>query len=288
MKDDLLIRFIDGKTTPEETEAVINELSQDGEAAKEWIQMVQGARLADTKPAQNISSEEFVARTLASRTERQTERRKIVRLPWIIGSVTAVAASVAIIATVFNNGGIDENPGQIMAEVVDSTENAVVEDTVVVADEVIDIKDVVRESMAETIVEKPSSGIVSETEGQIEELVGIKIEHDSNAATASAAEAPYFEMIKPAKTPYKVKVNNPDKDFVFEWDTAEASSVRLQILDKDGNVLIDMEALEDGRCGITAVELVDKGVLDWTIEAIFFDGSKVRKSGKIELVSASK
>ena len=77
MKDDLLIRFIDGNTTPEETQAVINELSQDGDAAKEWLQMIQGARLAETKPAQKISSDEFVARTLASRAGRQTERRKI-------------------------------------------------------------------------------------------------------------------------------------------------------------------------------------------------------------------
>lgn len=56
MKDDLLIRFIDGKTTPEEIEAVLEVLSRDGDAAKEWLYMVQGARLAGTKPIQEVDS----------------------------------------------------------------------------------------------------------------------------------------------------------------------------------------------------------------------------------------
>lgn len=284
MKDDLLIRFIDGKTTPEETEAVLKELSQDGEAAKEWMQMAQGARLADTKPAQEISSDEFIAKTLAGQNGHSVKQGKVVRLPWIIGAITAVAASVAIVATVFNNGSTDENPGNIMAEAVDSTDNAVKEDTTTaIGADVVSIKDIAHESVAETIVEDP----VSQMEDRVLELSDPKAVKGGKDVTASDAEIPHFEMIKPAKTPYKVIVKNIDKDFVFEWDVTGASSVKLIISDKDGNVIADMEAVEEGRCGITAVELVDKGVLNWTVEVIFNDGSKVRKSGKIELVSAN-
>lgn len=283
MNDDLLIRFIDGKTTPEETELVLSELSRDGDAAKEWIQMVQGARLADTKPAQEVFSDEFIAKTLATKTVQSSKRKRVVSLPWIISGITAVAASVAIVVTLMVKDGQGNLPsGDIMAGRVDSTEDLVIEDTIIESDGA-DIKNIVQERMAETIINNPIPAV----EDEILELSEPRIFKGGADATASIAEAPFFEMVRPSKSPYKVKVKNIDKEFVFEWKIEDAASVRLLISDKEGNVLIDMEALEEGHCGIVAVELADKGILDWTVHAVFMDGSKARKSGKIELVSVN-
>lgn len=121
MRDELLIRFVDGKATPEEVEQVLRELSQDGYAAKEWIQMHQGSVLAGTPPFQEISSEEFIAKTLAMASARTGEKTKHVRLPWLIGGLTAVAASVAMIISVLVNDGGHNPDIDILAYTNDTT-----------------------------------------------------------------------------------------------------------------------------------------------------------------------
>lgn len=286
MKDDLLIRFIDGNTTPEETEQVLNELSQDGGAAKEWMQMVQGARMAGTKPAQDILPDDFIAKTLAKNTEHRNRGGRVISLPWIIGSITAVAASVAIVATVFINSDKNGEYDDIMAESSDTTEYVETADSVMTK-EVVDVKDIAHESVAETI----KSETIEQDEEVSMDLKNPKVIRRGADATASNIELPdppSFEMVKPAKTPYRVRVMNPDKEFVFEWKASETASARLVISDREGQILIDMEAEEEGRCGIVAAELVDKGVLNWTIDAIFPDGSQIRKTGQVELVSVKK
>lgn len=91
MRDELLMRFMDGAATPEEVETVIDMLSKDDNAAKEWMQMVQGARLAGKTPAVEIPEAEALERV-------SYRMKKPARLPWIIGSVAA-AAALAIMLT---------------------------------------------------------------------------------------------------------------------------------------------------------------------------------------------
>lgn len=287
MKDDLLIRFIDGRTTPEETELVIRELSQDGEAAKEWMQMVQGARLADKRPLQEINSDEFVAKTLAQNTARAAKTGKVLRLPGIIGGIAAVAASVAIIVTVVMKSSDPEVPQNIMADVADTTE--VVPQTDMIKDEIVpDIKEAARESIADVRTPDVKEQVSGAEEYQMpEELeqAGEVLHRETNTATAFEMETPSLEMVKPAKTPYRVKVKDPSKEFVFEWKMTNVSEVHFSIADSDGKVIIDNKWITENSFAVVASDLVDRGELDWTVEVIFNDGTKQRKSGKIELVS---
>lgn len=296
MKDELLIRFIDGNTTPEETELVLKELSQDGSAAKEWLQMVQGARLADTDPIINVDSDDFVAKTLAEKSSAQPECRKTVRLPWLISGITTVAASVAIIATVMVNNMNPEMQQDFMAEVTDTTVVVPEADSTVLEDAV-DIKEVSHQAVADVVEPRDEEqlkspvGAEDQSAGQQQaeepplELSGRKMIQDSKTSTASQNEVASFEMVRPAKSPYRVRVKNPENEFVFEWKMSDASNVRLSIADKNGKVIIDNEWILETRYGIVASDLVDRGELDWTVEVTFNDGSMQRKTGKIELVT---
>lgn len=296
MNDDLLIRFIDGKTTPEETEFVLSELSRDGDAAKEWMQMVQGARLADTKPVQEINSDEFITKTLANRTVQPAKRKRVVSLPWIISGITAVAASVAVIVTVMVSHDNKDISQDFVAEVPDTT-IVMPEADSIVKDGTVNIKDISHQAIAE--VAEPNEEEQKMLEPKVEEQVGEqtllqeqpvelianKMILDTHAATVSESTTSSFEIIKPAKSPYRVRVQNPEKEFVFEWKMSGASKIRLSIADKNGNVIIDNEWILETRYGVVASDLVDRGELDWTVEVTFNDGSMQRKSGKIELVS---
>ena len=155
-----------------------------------------------------------------------------------------------------------------------------------------DVREVARESIAETTL--PSQPTVTEdkvtgdktaednpSEGQPMELSGRKIHQERKASSSEVAS---FEMLKPAKTPDRVRVTDPSKEFVFEWKMTDAYSVRLSIADNNGNVIIDNQWISESRFGVMASEIADKGELDWTIEVTFNDGSMQRKTGKIEQI----
>ena len=299
MNDDLLIKFIDGKTTPEETELVLKELSQDGDASKEWLQIVQGARLADSKPIVNIEPDDFVVKTLAKSPTVQSEHKKVIRLPFFVSGIIAVAASVAIIATVMVNQMNQMNqklPKDTVADVFDTMVVVPVHDSTVIED-VMDIKKEAQQAVADAIVpnvDKKTDSVEPveeqmkeepQSQEQSVELVGHKILQDSKTATASKIDVSSFEMIKPSKSPYRVRVQNPEKEFVFEWKISNASNVRLLITDNEKRTIIEEDMILGSSYGIVASYLVDKGELDWTIEVTFDDGAKQTKAGKIELVS---
>lgn len=296
MNDDLLIKFIDGKTTPEETELVLKELSQDGDASKEWLQIVQGARLADSKPIVNIEPDDFVVKTLAKSPTVQSEHKKVIRLPWFVSGIIAIAASVAIIATVMVNHMNQKLPKDTVADVVDTMVVVPVHNSTVIED-VMDIKKEAQQTVADAIVPNvdKKTDSVEHVEEQMKEeplsqeqsveLVGHKILQDSKTATASKIDVSCFEMIKPSKSPYRVRVQNPEKDFVFEWKISNASNVRLLITDNEKRTIVEEDMILGSSYGIVASYLVDKGELDWTIEVTFDDGAKQTKAGKIELVS---
>lgn len=292
MNDDLLIRFIDGRTTPEETEFVLSELSRDGDAAKEWMQMVQGARLADTKPVEHIDSDEFIARTLGNSSSVQPKGRKVVRLPWIISGITAIAASVAVVVTVMVRHDNNDVPQDFVAEVPD-TMVVIPEPDSMSVEEIVDVKDISHHAIAEVVQPKvadPKVDDQEESKSQIEEqtgeLTGTKILNDSYTASAVVTEASSLEIIRPAKSPYRVKVQNPEKEFVFEWKMTNVSEVHFSIADNEGKIIIGNERITESSFAVVASDLVDRGELEWTVEVTFNDGTMQRKSGKIELVSA--
>ena len=288
MKDELLIRFIDGNTTPEETDLVINELSKDGEFAKEWIQMVQGARIAGTEPLQNIVPTDVISRTLTEKSVN-SRRVRVISLPWIISGISAVAASVAIIVAVMiksDNTGVPEN---IIANVGDTTEVICESDTLAV-DTSLKIGEVSNESIADAQISEDLFKNVSNTkdadtvnERKIQELVGKKYVNETSTASEIKNTEIIFEMVKPAKTPYKVKVNNIGKDFIFEW-TTNASEIRISITDSKGDTIIREDNISGNNYSVAASALVNRGGLIWKLEATFNDGTVREKSGSIELV----
>lgn len=296
MNDDLLIKFIDGKTTPDETELVLKELSQDGEAAKELMQMVQGARLADADPIVHIEPGDFIARTLEKGSSVQPRGRKVVRLPWIISGITAVAASVAVIVTVMVSYDTNDITQDFMAAVPDTT--AVIPEADSIAEEgTVNIKDISHQAIAEVTesIEEETKLVETKAEEQVGEqtqlqeqsveLIGNKMIQETHTASVSESKTSSFEIIKPAKSPYRVRVQNPEKEFVFEWKISNASNVRVLITDNEKKTIIEKDMIIGSSYGIVASYLVDKGELDWTVEVTFDDGAKQTKAGKIELVS---
>lgn len=301
MNDELLMRFIDGTATPEEVETVMAYLSKDGEAAKEWLQMVQATRLADTPPAMQVSEQDAERFVLSSLKKSEvmsipSASKKVRRLPWILSGVAvAAAAAVALVVTLSFNGkqsstNFIEN-GNLQAEVLPESStpepdasNLSGSDSVMILPKEhksIDSKEYLAESKADekTVIKPEAQKMLVE---EISTANGAVNYEESSDESVMPAE---FNVLKPAKSPYRVKVVNKDKDFVFEWECSSVAGVSLTIADSNGVVLLEKTVTPaDGKLPVKAAELADRGELTWSMTAVFEDGNKVVRTGKIELV----
>ena len=175
MKDELLMKYIDGTATPEEVAVVEKELSGDNDTAKEWMQIVRASSLAGHAPAQAVSEKDasdFVSKTLL-RAGRRASKKKILWAPWVFGGVAVAAAVVVIVMISFGGAGssVGGPSGDLnqYAGVVegDSLETVVVEDTLAVVPatpEVIRQKEYVAETepVETTVATEPEETIETE------------------------------------------------------------------------------------------------------------------------------
>lgn len=282
MNDELLMKFIDGTATSEEVETVLEMLSEDGDAVKEWIQMAKAAQLADSEPSFEVSEEEvleFVITSLNHDRRKERTNARIVKLPWIVGSSIAIAAVMAtfVILPMFRNS-ID-NDDSIAQLPQDSVEFVPIADSASVESEI----PTCREYVAD-VISKDFEKVDDTHKGEYADAMT----NLDDVATAVGGDASFeFKIVHPSKTPYRVKVKNPDKDFVFEWDGHGFMYTELTIVDANGNILI--EKILDANVQAFPVKaslLSDKGLLKWIVKVYHSDTSAFMQSGEIEFVSA--
>ena len=261
MKDELLIKFLDGNASPVEEQLIMNELSQDDCSASEWLQMANAARLAGSEPlGMPLEDGERMIR------EKMNADKKRIKWPFYVVSL-AVAASVVIAVIVFRNGTTSSPaPEDLMAEqiVPESVEQPTEAPDITVIEEN-------QETAAEIKQEKTQTPVRNE----------LKINESSHASSADV-----FRMLKPAKSPYRVRVKDLGKQFLFEWEAEGAKSISMSIMDKTGNVLF--EKTLTGEIGtnlpVALAEITDKGELLWTMTVEFEGGQRKVASGNIEFV----
>lgn len=318
MQDELLIRFIDGKCTREESEKAIEELSRDGNGATEWLQMVAATRLADSEPVRPVSSADargFVSGTMARTAETLARRRRIIRWASVTAGLCAVAASIAITVVIrTGNGSMNMNDHLLASS----------RDSVIYAKPESEAEEVRSETKEDKIAEKGDTGAVrsvkssdalnpderqAESYNVSKEYAGqetvpqsvVSVVYDSNASKVdvsdstvssrakqeSAALERELEMIHPLKSPYRVEVENLSKDFVFEWKCDGEADARLVVIDRENTVLVDKTAdgPERNKIRIPIKLITDKGELVWTLEITFPDGDRVSRTGRISLKS---
>ena len=95
-------------------------------------------------------------------------------------------------------------------------------------------------------------------------------------------------MTRPSKSPYKVKVKDLSKDFVFEWDAPGALRAALVVKDRDGMTLVDrkIEELTETRIPVSVMSMTDRGELFWRLVLEYPDGGTLSRTGRLELKSA--
>lgn len=284
MNDDLLIKFISGKTTHQETEIVAAYLSEHPQEAQEWLQMEQAARMADKKPAVGIPQAEAqasVAKVLGSVHTTPGTKNRVVRMTWIFGGVAAVAASVVLALMLIIPADAPSAPSataSVSESVIPSTSSSVIPSEVE--------ESLLAEANAPAApVIEPVAPSTSASTPENPSLTVSKIE--KSTASASTVQTS-FNITRPAKTPYRVLVKNPEKDFVFEWEGQGIATVSILIKNSQDGVIYE-NIVQDAAsgCPVKSGLLMDKGELTWILTACFEDGGAETKTGIIQLAGSN-
>lgn len=301
MKDDLLIKFIDDRCTPAEAEQAIRELSGQGSGASEWVQMLNAAKLAGTPAFEPVeAAQEHVSEVIA-RSAKAASRKKIFRLSAIVGGICAVAASVAVFIVYQGNGGMNPVTGGALAFVQDSLETAPKADTVIQAPaQETPVTPSPKDAPLQAEALNPQNG---ESSGEAVPQLVPTAEYSRNASRAevtdsSASDTPAaapeqrqerkLRMTRPSKSPYRVKVKDLSKDFVFEWAIeGQPSRASLLVNDSTGEVVFrkSLENPEADALPVAVMELTDRGELVWTLVLEFPDGEMLSRTGRLEMKS---
>lgn len=289
MKDELLMKYIDGTATPEEIAAVEKELSGDNDTAKEWMQIIRASSLAGHAPAEIVSEKDasdFVSKTML-RTGRMPAKKKLLWAPWVFGGVAVAAAIVVIVMISYGGAGSSfESPSgdlKLHAGVVedDSLETIIAKDTL---DKAPVTPDMIRQK--EYVAETEPVKSVTPQKNMVEDVytagfvAGNKSESDVE---------PVFNVLKPSKTPYRVEVRNIYNNYVFEWEAVAIDQVSLVICSEDGEKLLKRIILSGmTTCRVPASVLTDRGKLTWVMTARAEDGTEFTKTGVIEFINTSR
>ncbi len=276
ISDELLSKFLEGKTTEEENEKISAYCDAHGETIEELLIMRQAATMADKQSDYTIDEDKalhFVEQTL----QTHSRKKRVSLAVWI-----SVAAAMAILIIVsaflfFSNENVPlmadkTQPSQIV--VGDSTDEFDTTKTET------SVKQSSHTDEKELWSEEPqlSDNNLPAERG---EPLHVEVLEKSTATTQSAANN--FTMLKPSKTPYRIICKNLDKSFVFQWETVNAKKIEFILMNDQHKVIVEKKELNLNSFSLMFRDVAVYSVLYWKVKIVFEDNTTTQKTGRIDI-----
>lgn len=276
INDELLSKFLDGKTTEEENQKISAYCDAHGETIEELLMMRQAASMADKNSdfvIDEVKALHFVEQTL----QTHSRKKRVTLAVWI--SVAAAMAILIVVGTFlfFSNEnstliGHETQPHQTVAEDSTDKSNATLTDT--------SLMQTHRTDRVEPLQEEPQ---LSENKSSEESRAPLSVEvsEKSTAATQSVENA--FSMVKPSKTPYRIICKNLDKSFVFQWETVNAKKIEFILMNDQHKVIVEKKELNLNSFSLMFRDVAVYSVLYWKVKIVFEDNTTTQKTGRIDI-----
>lgn len=245
ISDELLAKFLCGKTTPEETEVVMAYM-EDGDERVEDLRNISAA----------IEVQKDAEKAAASAHRRRTVRTTL----WTVSSAAAVALILVVGIATLRNSVHDDGSGNVIAQVTDT----IIED----------------ESAQQPFIEGSDTN-VPKTENRKDiakpSTMGMQ-QYQSKNYAESEKKAGYCHMLFPKQNVYVVPQNK--KYFDFSWDT-DAASTTLTLYDNEHRMLTQKE-INDGYVKFYVEDYNSNGQVYWELTAAYGDGTVKKSSGIVK------
>lgn len=290
ISEELFSRFLDGRTSEEENEQILQLLAENPELMDEFTAIAKASQLVDHEPLRkpNLEVAARSVRTVLSESQADnpnvtTKRRRGIRI------FTMAAAAVAVIllaSTIYlllrptnpQNTLVQDNKSETDSTLIQPK----VEQTYIAQNET--SESVISESTSSTVENETSTAKTNTTETPSSkpsnEYYSTQVEERHYAATQ---ETNNLNVVKPNKSNYLVLCKNLDKSFVFEWNASNVQKLHFTVKDASNKVIAEVTDAATKRYELSYRKIYPEKQLTWKLAVTYKDGSKDEQSGQINI-----
>lgn len=270
VSDELLAKFLDNKTSEEETEIVLKYINENIEHLDEFLTIRKASMLVDHKPCNVIENNPISDNNNYNSKQLILNKKKLSL--WI-----SVAASVLFIITIsiffVLKKPISESTEMAHNSKQDSTKNE--KEQVQPIDSQKDNKNNSIDEAEQKSIEHQNSS----NKGNDEVPVQIK---NQNYANQQSVENKLL-MIKPGKSPYSILCKNIEKQLNFEWEISNAKEIKITLLNSTRKEIVSHSDPNMKYYLIPLKNLNNEKTIIWELKVVFEDNTTQIKSGVIHI-----
>ncbi|MBR4535568.1 MAG: hypothetical protein IKO62_02790 [Bacteroidales bacterium] len=290
ISEELFSRFLDGRTSEEENEQILQLLAENHELMDEFTAIAKASQLADHEPlrkpnlevaAQSIRS--VLPESQADKPNVSTKRRRSIR---IFTMAAAAVAAILLASTIYlllrstnpQNTLVQDNKSETDSTLIQPK----VEQTYIAQNET--PESVISEATSSTVENETSTAATPPTETPSStlsnEYLSVQVEERHYASTQ---ETNSLSITKPNKSNYLVLCKNLDKTFVFEWNASNVQKLHFSVKDASNKVIVEVTDTDTKRYELSYRKIYPEKQLTWKLAVTYKDGSKDEQSGQINI-----
>lgn len=290
ISEELFSRFLDGRTSEDENEQILQLLAENPELMDEFTAIAKASQLVDHEPLRkpNLEVAARSVRTVLSESQADnpnvtTKRRRGIR---IFTMAAAAVAAILLASTIYlllrptnpQNTLVQDNKSETDSTLIQPK----VEQTYIAQNET--SESVISEATSSTVENETSTAKTNTTETPSSipsnEYHSVQVEERHYAATQ---ETNNLNVVKPNKSNYLVLCKNLDKSFVFEWTATNVQSLCLTIKNSQGKTIAETTDINALRYELLYRFVYPEKQLSWSLIVNYKDNTKEQRNGQIQI-----
>lgn len=272
VSDELLAKFLDNKTSKEETEIVLKFINEDKENFEEFLTIRKASMLVDQKPCNTI--DDISISVISSYNQKPFNNKKKKVLMFI-----SIAASVLFIISIsfyFVFRSPLSNPSELTQN---NKQNSIKVDSI--KNKSISSDDKKGKQIDSSTENNQSSNDPNNTNGKVNDEVQVQIKTQNYGSTQSVENK--FEMVKPSKSPYSILCKNLEKELIFQWNIVNAKKIEISLLNSNRKLIVSHSDSNMKSYSVFFKNLNKEKTIIWELKVLFEDNTTQTKTGVIHI-----
>lgn len=272
VSDELLAKFLDNKTSKEETEIVLKFINEDKENFEEFLTIRKASMLVDQKPCNTI--DDITIPEISSYNPKPFNNKKKKVLMFI-----SIAASVLFIISIsfyFVFRSPLSNPTELAHN---NSQNSMKVDSI--ENKSLSSDDERGKQIDSSTENNQSSNDPNNTNGKVNDEVPVQIKTQNYGSTQSVENK--LEMVKPSKSPYSILCKNLQKELVFQWNIVNAKKIEISLLNSNRKLIVSHSDSNMKSYSVFFKDLNKEKTIIWELKVLFDDNTTQTKTGVIQI-----
>ncbi len=279
ISDDLLAKFLEGKTDEMEDARLLQDLEAEDLSLEDLAAIEEAAKIADTKPLVSpdlVKAEEQISDALNTNIQQPSiifmnKRKSRMRLVWAMAASLALVMAVALFV-LFRPDSTDQ---KFVKNDADSTA-------------VITTQPKTEKNLAQSTAQQKNTTNTPQPANEIDNETAKPTEVTYTSQTlekqyAHTQTANNLTVTKPGKENYKVLCKNLERTLNFEWESDNVQSLHFTVKNAQGKTIVSFSDQNAKRYSLKYRDIYPDRKVSWSLTATFADGTQQTRTGQVNI-----